>query len=131
MKAELVDYAGQWIPRSTQGEFELSHMQHALTSDADGLLSPHFLTDAPRNYGKFSDSVLDDLINKQRMAVTTEERKKCAQEVEKRLLEVVPMVFIANPATVLLGQPWVHNAGEYSFAGTGMYMVEKLWMDKH
>ena len=131
LKPEFVDYAGQWVPRSTQGEFELSHMSHALSTDADAVLSPHFFTDAPRNYGKFSDAVLDDLIKKQKTAVTLEDRKKYAQEAEKRLLELVPMVFMYNPSTILLAQPWVHNAGEGGFSGTAMYTVENAWVEKH
>ncbi len=131
IKPEYVDYAGQWVPKSTQGEFELSHMSHALATDADAVLSPHFFTDAPRNYGKFSDEVLDDLIKKQKTALTLEDRRKYAQEAEKRLLELVPMVFMYNPSTILLAQPWVHNAGEGGFSGTAMYTVEKAWVEKH
>ena len=131
LKPEFVDYAGQWVPRSTQGEFELSQVSHALTNDADALLSPHFLTNGPRNYGKFSDPTLDDLIKKQRMAVTIEERRKYAQEAEIRMLEVLPMVFMFNPSHILLAQPWVHNAGASRFSGSAMSMVEKAWVEKH
>ena len=131
LKPELVDYAGQWLPRSTQGEFQLSNVSHALATDADAVLSPHFLSDGPRNYGKFNDPVADDLIRKQRLAVTVEERRKYAQEAEKRLLEMVPMIFMYNPSIIQLAQPWVHNAGDAGFSGGAMHTVEKAWVEKH
>ncbi len=130
IKAEQVDYAGQWVPRSTQGEFELSYMSHKLASDADSILSPHFLSEAPRNYGKFSDPVLDDLINKQRSAVTVEERRRWAQEAEKRILDTVPMVIMYDPYTTFLAQPWVHNVGNMLGEGT-LHYVDQTWVEKH
>ncbi|MSQ14946.1 MAG: hypothetical protein EXR50_03680 [Dehalococcoidia bacterium] len=79
-KAEIVDYAGQWLPRSTNGEFEINQLGYTLTTDADSLLSAHLHSAGARNYGKFNDPKLDDLIVKQRTTVNPEERKKWAQE---------------------------------------------------
>lgn len=130
-KTEIVDYAGQWVPRSTQSEFQMTFMTHALATDADSLLSPHLLTGAPRNYGKFSDTGLDDSIKKQRAASTLEDRKKWAQEAEKRVLEVVPVVFLIHPTTFEMAQPWVHNGGGGPLAGSTAYVVEQAWVEKH
>ncbi len=129
-KTEIVDYAGQWVPRSTQGEFQMTFMTHALATDADSLLSPHLLTDGPRNYGKFSDPTLDASIKKQRSVSTVEERKKWAQEAEKRVLEVAPIVPLIHPTSFEMAQPWVHNAGGGPLAGSGAYIVERAWVEK-
>ncbi len=131
LKATIVDYAGQWVPRSTQGEFELTHMTHALATDADSLLSPHLISDAPRNYGKFSDPTLDDMIKKERSATTQEERKKWAQEAEKRALEIVPIAPLYTTTNTILVQPWVHNAGDGPVAGASAYITERAWVSKH
>ncbi|MSQ15781.1 MAG: ABC transporter substrate-binding protein [Dehalococcoidia bacterium] len=130
IKGEVIDYAGQWVPRSTAGEFEMSYMNHALGSDADSLLSSHLQTGAPRNYGKFSDPVLDELVNKQKAASNLEERKKLAQDAEKRVLEQSPMTFLTQRVTFMMAQPWVHNAADGPVAGANLYLVERAWLDK-
>ncbi len=130
VKAEVVDYAGQWVPRSASQDFELSHMTHVMDIDADSLLSAHVHTLGGRNYGKFSDPTLDDLINKERQALTVEERRRWVQEAEKRILDQAPMVFLYAPANIMLVQPWVRNAGDGPVSGANVYFVEKAWMEK-
>lgn len=118
------------MPRSSQGEFELSSMTHVMSADGDSLLAPHLRSTGGRNYGKFNDPVLDGLIDKQRAAVTQEERRKLAQEAEMRILDQVPMIFTYNPYYLLIAQPYVHNAGDGPVAGSGGYMVERAWVEK-
>ncbi len=131
LKSELVDYAGSWVPRSAAQEFELSYMTHVMSTDGDSLLGAHISSEGGRNYGKFSDPIIDDLVNKQRTATSIEERRKYAQEAEKQILEKAPMVFLYSPANVMLAQPWVHNAGDISISGGRGYMVERAWIEKH
>ncbi len=130
VKPQIVDYAGEWVPRATNGEFELAWMSHKVASDADSVLGAHLLGGAPRNYGKFDDAELNDLIKKQRAAVTMEERKKWAQEAEKRAFEVVPMVFMYDPYSITVAQPWVHNTGNLMGEGPPQF-VDVVWVEKH
>ncbi len=127
---EQVDYAGVWVPRSVNGEFELSYMQHVYNLDADSVITPHVGTGGGRNYGKFSDPKLDDLLGKQRVAVTVEERRKWAQEAEKYILEVAPMTFIYAPSLVMLVQPWAHNVADGPVSGQELDSVERAWVEK-
>ncbi len=131
LKGEQVDYAGQWVPKATAGEFELAHMNHAVSTDADSVLSSHLLTNAPRNYGKFTDATLDELILTQRTALSLEERKKWAQEAEKRVLEVVPMIFAYTPTNATIVHPWIHNVGLSSVSGLLAHIPEHAWVEKH
>ena len=131
LKAEQVDYQGQWVPKATAGEFELAYMGHVFSTDVDSVLTPHLSTGGPRNYGKFNDPTLDDLILKQRTAVTLEERKKWAQEAEKRALEVVPMIFNYSTTVASLVHSWVHNAGNGPLSESLPFMVEQAWVEKH
>lgn len=130
VKPDIVDYAGQWVPKATAGEFELSWMSHKVASDADSVLGAHLLGGAPRNYGKFDDPELNDFIKKQQRSITVEERRKWAQEAEKRAFEVVPMVFLYDPYSTEMAQPWVHNVGSLFGEGTGQY-VDLTWITKH
>jgi len=128
-KAEIVDYAGQWLPRSTNGEFEISQLGYTLTADADSLLSAHLHSAGGRNYGKFNDPKLDELIVKQRTTVNLEERKKWAQEAEKYILDSVPMIFLWRSTDINMAQPWVHNVS--IVPGLETYnSVERAWVDK-
>jgi len=131
IKPEQVDYAGQWLPRATQGEFEFAHMSHTVTTDVDSVIGAHLPSGAPRNYGKFSDPVLDELVKKELASTTPEERKKWAQEAEMRIFETAPMIFLYTRVNTLLAQPWVHNAGDGPVPGSTAYMVEQLWVEKH
>ena len=131
IKPEQVDYAGQWLPRATQGEFEFAHMNHTVTTDVDSVIGAHLVSGAPRNYGKFDDPVLDDLIKKELASVTLEERRKWAQEAEKRIFDVVPMLFLYTRVNTLLAHPWVHNAGDGPVPGSTQYVVEQAWVEKH
>ena len=128
-KPELVDYAGGWVPRSTNGDFELSYMGHTLNVDADSLLSAHLHNEGGRNYGKFDDPKLNDLIVKQRTTVNLEERKKLVQEAEKYILETAPMIFVYQATRIYMAQPWVHNVS--IVPGLSTYnSVDRAWVEK-
>ncbi len=131
LSVEQVDYAGQWLPRSTRGEFELSNMGHVYSVDADSHLTPHFASDGNRNYGKFTDPKLDQLIKQQRNATNLEERRKVAQETEAYILEKAPVVFLYANTELLLYQPWVHNVISGPFSGNHHNTVEWAWVEQH
>ena len=131
LKPDQVDYAGQWVPRSTNGEFELSYMTHTVNTDVDSVLAVHAMTGGSRNYGKFSSPALDDLIRKEQLALTVEERRKYAQEAEKLILEEVPMIFLYTNASMIIAQPWVHNVADGLVVGSYTNMVPNVWVEKH
>lgn len=130
-KGEAVDYVGQWVPRSLQGEFELSHMSYSTSTDPDSLLSPHMMSNAPRNYGKYSDPILDDLIKKERTAISLKEREKLVREAETRILDQAPIVVLYNPTITYLAQPWTRNISKGVIGGSELYSVEYAWIDEH
>ncbi len=129
MKAETAEYAGQWLPKVTNNEFEMAELGHTVALDADSLLYAHMHSKGGRNYGKINDPKLDDLIVKQRIAVSTEERKKWAQEAEKYILEQSPMVIMWAATNVKLAQPWVHNVADGPVLNE-YESAEWAWLDK-
>ena len=130
LKSDIVDYAGQWVPRATNGEFELAWMAHTVGTDVDSVIATHLLGGAPRNYGKFTSARLDDLIQKERLSTTAEDRRKWAQEAEKVIFEEAPMLFLYTNVNTMLAQPWVHNAADGAIIGSAIGLVEQVWMDK-
>ncbi len=131
LKNETVDYVGVWVPRATNGEFEFTVMTHTVGTDVDSVISAHLLSGAPRNYGKFSSEKLDGLLVKERLATTTEERRKWSQEAEKIILEEAPMLFIYTNVYRMMAQPWVHNLANGWILGTSTYGLEYAWLDNH
>ncbi len=131
LRPDQVDYAGQWVPRSTNGEFELSYMGHTVGTDVDSVLAVHTMSSGSRNYGKFSSPALDDLVRKEQLATTTEERRKYAQEAEKLILEQAPIIFVYTNSTLLIAQPWVHNVADGIVVGSYTNMVPNVWVEKH
>ncbi|MSQ14548.1 MAG: ABC transporter substrate-binding protein [Dehalococcoidia bacterium] len=131
LKPEQVDYAGQWVPRSTNGEFEISNMTHTVSTDVDSVLAVHVMTGGSRNYGAFSSPSIDELVKKTQLATVVEERRKYAQEAEKLILEEAPLIFLYTNTTLVIAQPWVHNAADGPIIGHNVAMSEKIWVDKH
>ncbi len=131
LKAEQVDYAGAWVPRSTNGEFELSYMTHTVATDVDSVLAVHIMTGGSRNYGKFGNAAIDDLIRKGQLATAVEERRKYAQEAEKLIFEQAPMIFLYTNTTLVIAQPWVHNVADGPVIGHNVGMSHNVWVEKH
>lgn len=131
VKGEIVDYAGVWVPRSTNGEFEVSNLGHVFNVDVDSLFSAHLHSKGGRNYGKFSDAKLDELIDKQRATINPEERKRLVREAEQHVLDTVPMAFLYQTASTYLVQPWVHNFTNGPVSGHDYASVETAWVEKH
>ncbi len=127
---DLVDYAGQWVPKATNGEFDMAWMAHSIATDVDSLLAAHMLGGAPRNYGKFTSAKLDDLIKKEQAAITIEERRKWAQEAEKVVFEEAPILFVYTNVNTMLAQPWAHNIVDSPLIGTAVAYAEKAWVEK-
>ena len=129
-KVEALEYA-VFVSRSTQSDFELGFITFTLGTDVDSLLTSHLHSQGARNYGKYSDPVLDDLIEKQRRTVAVEERRRWAQEAEKRILDQAPMLFLLTNVNIQIAQPWVNNLSSGLLIGDTLLSVEKSWLDKH
>ena len=129
MKTDVEEYA-IWLGRSNQGNFELSHMSHTMNADADSVLSAHIHSKGGRNYGKFSDPILDDLIDKQRRTANIEERRRLVQEAEKRVMEQAPLVFLYVANSILVTQPWVNDFTIGTVPGDQFLSLPKAWVEK-
>ncbi|MBI2908858.1 MAG: hypothetical protein HYX92_14540 [Chloroflexi bacterium] len=62
------------------------------TGDPDETLFSYYITGGSRNFGNFSDRAIDELIQKQSRTLNEEARKAILAEIEKKILEQVPMV---------------------------------------
>jgi len=132
VKVQVQDYAGRVLPRATAGDFQIEYGAGlSMGTDVDSVLAPSFTTGGSRNYSIYSNSAIDDLVRKEQRAVTLEERRKYAQEAEKIIFEEAPVIFIYATTSLMLAQPWVHNANKGTGASSELQMFNNVWVEKH
>lgn len=132
VKVDVQDYNGIIVPRATNGEYQIATaIGTVVGADVDSVLAPGFTTGASRNYSRYSNPAFDDLVKKEQHALTIEERRKYAQEAEKLLLEESPAIWTTTSISLMLAQPWVHNANKGIGAGSEYQMFGNVWMEKH
>lgn len=69
-----------------------SYNQTDNTGDPDETLFTYYATGGSRNFGDYSDKALDDLIQKQSRTLEEAARKTILADIEKKLMDQVPMV---------------------------------------
>ncbi|MDP2953108.1 MAG: ABC transporter substrate-binding protein, partial [Chloroflexota bacterium] len=89
--------------------------------DPDQYLAYAYLTDSGSNYGKYSNKTLDDLFVQQSRAMDPKERQKLLLQMEKILMDELPVIPNYWRVYVALVGPRVRN---YVF--TGIYNGQKL-----
>ena len=132
VKVQVQDYAGVVLPRMTAGDFQIGYGAGiSMGTDVDSVLAPSFTTGGSRNYSKYSNPTIDDLVKKEQRALTIEERRMYAQEVEKIVFEEAPAIFVYPLTNLMLAQPWVHNANKGIIASSELQMFNNVWVEKH
>ncbi|MEN3044972.1 MAG: ABC transporter substrate-binding protein [Candidatus Hydrothermales bacterium] len=91
------------------------------TGDPDSIVYPLFHSNSIKfgtNETRYSNPVVDKLIEEARRVRVPEERKRIYQEIEKRILEDAPSVFLYHPfERILLSEKvigiWPHSLGHF------------------
>jgi len=76
------------------------------------LYGPHY-TGQARNVNRYSNPELDALLDRQREIYDEQERAQLIMEIQRKLLEEVPSVWLADPIYVTLVSPRLHNYKPY------------------
>ena len=80
--------AAAYYPMLKRGDFEVAmDFQCGFIVEPDLDLLKFLDATSDANYGRYKDTVLDDLYDKQARATDPEERKKLLRQFEKRLLD--------------------------------------------
>jgi peptide/nickel transport system substrate-binding protein len=113
-----------------RGDFEyLIHGMVPTLRDPDTSLRYIYYTNGSRNYGKYSDSSLDQMIDKQRTLFDIPQRKAAVREVLRYLVDNAPYVSSAAFSRLDASQLRVQDRspeGESYFLG---YQYDKVWLD--
>jgi peptide/nickel transport system substrate-binding protein len=99
MKIESLD-SSAITQRRNAGDWEATLGSWSGMIDPDQNVYSFMATDAPSNYGKYSNPQVDKLLQAAREAKTNEERKKIYSEVSAIFLEEVPQVFTGHVSVV-------------------------------
>jgi|FaiFalDrversion3_1042247.scaffolds.fasta_scaffold00807_3 ABC-type transport system substrate-binding protein len=76
------------------------------------LYGPHY-TGQARNVNRYSNPELDALLDRQREIYDEQERKQLIMEIQRRLLDEVPSVWLADPVYYTITSPRLHNYKPY------------------
>jgi ABC-type transport system substrate-binding protein len=113
-----------------RGEFEyLIHGMVPALRDPDSSLRYIYYTNGSRNYGKYSDPTLDQMIDRQRTIFDIPQRKTAVKEVLNYLIGNAPYVTSAAFYRLDAAQLKVQNRapeGESSFLGS---QYDQVWLD--
>lgn len=75
------------------GDFDMTPIGLGLNvDDPNDFVGTQYITGAGRNYGAFSDPVVDDLFAKQSREMDPRKRKELARQLEDRLVEMLPSI---------------------------------------
>ena len=92
-----------------KGDFEMVYFGHSGYQDPDDYFSTYVSSDGPRNYGKFSNKEIDELILKQRKTVNEADRQKIVTEIQMKILEESPNLYLTSIPMQVAIQPYVKN----------------------
>ena len=111
-------------------KFHLTYTGHGASPDYDEYIYKHFHSKGARNYYKFTDAKWDELADKQRVAVTPEERKKAVRDALAYHAEVVPNVPLMSGLNQNIYRNYTHGFGKPVQPYDGSMYVDVYWMDQ-
>jgi peptide/nickel transport system substrate-binding protein len=83
-----IEESATWSKSRLTRDFELlvDPFGFAAAGDPDEVMSK-FLSDAPENWGRFKDPVVDDLFEKQKVETDEQKRAQLVKDMQKRIIE--------------------------------------------
>lgn len=109
-------------------EFDLNSQIYWGRPDPDGYTGERYLTTSPSNYTNLSDPTIDDLATKGLAAPTYEARKQIYDQLQRRIVEFVPWIWLysmPNPEAV---KDYVK--GYTPMPNRDWLFFREVWLDK-
>lgn len=116
---------------AAQGNFDfiITGATPAQPYDVDSVFTTLHHTGAGRNYGKFSDPKLDQMIDKQRAIFDVDQRKAAVKDILRYMMDNSPYTAWAGRYALNLESRKVHNWAPESQAASWGYNYEQVWME--
>jgi ABC-type transport system substrate-binding protein len=99
---------GQYFRKAYSYKYDMAIHVMTAAIDPDELLTPYYGHLKNSTYYKWSDPVLWDMIEKQRVIMNPRERAKYVQEIQRRVLDQAMNVFLFSWRWMGAGGPYYH-----------------------
>jgi len=117
-EVEVVEFAALRHRYLAKGDYDVTLWSRSSGPDPDCFLI--WSSQGPMNFSRFNDPVVDELIQKGRVAISLEERKKVYSQMQAILAKRVPWVFVVQPKLMLAHQNWITNISHGTQSKTGL-----------
>jgi len=113
------------------GDFSWFLTGHSMpTGDVSSFIGQYLITDGGRNYGKYSNPLVDELFEKQRSAVNPSERKRLLQEIERLAIEDAAWIPLFWEPSIRTWQRYVKGYTNSPINQAVQDKFEMVWLDK-
>lgn len=126
LNANYQDHLNEMIAN----KYQITYTGHGASPDPDEYIYKHFHSKGARNYYKFSDPKWDELADKQRAAVTLEQRKKAVREALAYHQEIVPNIPIYSALNQAAYRTYVHGFGKPVQPDDNTIQFDVYWLDQ-
>ncbi|MEK7874293.1 MAG: ABC transporter substrate-binding protein, partial [Chloroflexota bacterium] len=98
-----------WFDQDTSGNWFLRSRGYNTAPEPDDQLYTRYFTGAGRNYIGFSDPAIDKLLEAQRMELDIAKRKAMMMDVQEKIWQQYPFIWLHVAERYAVVQPWVKN----------------------
>jgi len=117
-----------FLPNYVAGDFTVLVSGSSGQTDPDAFLYTPFFSTVSSNFGKFADERVDELLLAGRREPNPEVRSEIYREVQARILELSPHVFLFHSAQYAAHRP---NVQGYDFFPNGSYIgFRNIWLGR-
>lgn len=118
---QLVEW-GQFLKEWLGGNYDTVCLTSGPLADPDGFTYDYFHSKSPRNRAKWFTGELDDLVTQARTATDPARRRQLLVEVQRRVLDLVPVIYLYSGNGFELHRPHVkgyrpNRLSRYGLAG--------------
>lgn len=118
---------GTWKDVEARGEFQVTTAPYYAGLDPDHVLSRFHHSQGGRNYGRYSDTLLDQMLDKQRSTLDIDKRKALIHDIQRYIAEKSPITWMVNGPGIEAWRPYVRG-----FQGdrNAFWQLEHTWLDR-
>jgi peptide/nickel transport system substrate-binding protein len=110
-------------------EYSVSNLVPPQPYDVDSWFTTVIYTGGGRNYGKFSDPQVDQMVDRQRTIFDVAQRKTQVKEILNRLIENSPYTGWSGRYVLNIGRRRVKDWAPEGASAKWGYNYEKVWLD--
>lgn len=123
---QLVEW-GQFLKEWLGGNYDTICLTSGPLADPDGFTYDYFHSKSPRNRAKFFTGELDEVVTQARMASDPAKRRDLLVEVQKRVLDLAPVIYLYSANGFEVHRPHVKG---YRPSRLSRYGFAATWVEK-